>query len=66
MVNGQSSLVRKRTLGIMGWILGCPAAIWLLGFPVAVPLTLVLYLRLGARERWTTALSLTVLGWISF
>jgi hypothetical protein len=40
----------------MLWILGFPAAIWLVGFAVAVPLTLLLYLKIGTRERRTTAL----------
>src|ERR687898_2080948 len=49
--NGQSALARQRTLGITAWILGFFTVIWLLGFAVAVPLTILLYLKAGARER---------------
>jgi putative tricarboxylic transport membrane protein len=64
--NGQSTLARQRTLGITAWILGFFAAIWLLGFPVAVPLTILLYLKAGARERWPISIALAFLGWLSF
>jgi putative tricarboxylic transport membrane protein len=62
----ESSLMMRRTLGITGWILGFFAAIWLLGFPIAVPLMTFLYLKAGARERWPIAIGLTVLAWIAF
>jgi putative tricarboxylic transport membrane protein len=64
--NGQSTLARQRTLGITAWILGFFAAIWLLGFPVAVPLTILLYLKAGARARWPISIALAFLGWLSF
>ena len=57
--------VRRRTLEICGWILGMFAAIWLLGFSLATPLTTLLYLR-AARERWAVciALSLAALAFV--
>jgi putative tricarboxylic transport membrane protein len=64
--NGQSALARQRTLGIIAWILGFFAAIWLLGFSIAVPLTIVLYLKAGARERWPISIALAFVGWLSF
>jgi hypothetical protein len=48
------------------WILGSFAAIWLLGFAVAVPLTILLYLKAGAQERWPISIVLALLGWLSF
>ena len=64
--NGQSALARQRTLGITAWILGFFTVIWLLGFAVAVPLTILLYLKAGARERWPISIALAFLGWLSF
>jgi hypothetical protein len=64
--NGHSALARRRTLGITAWILGSFAAIWLLGFPVAVPLTILLYLKVGAREHWPISIALAFFGWVSF
>ena len=61
-----AAVVRRRTLGITARILGFFAAIWLLGFPVAVPLTIVLYLKAGARERWTISITLALFGWLCF
>jgi hypothetical protein len=63
--NAKSALARQRTLSMTGWILGFFAAIWLLGFSVAVPLTILVYLK-GARERWPISIALACLGWLSF
>jgi putative tricarboxylic transport membrane protein len=62
----KSILARQRTLGITAWILGFFAAIWLLGFAVAVPLTIFLYLKAGAREHWPISIALAFVGWLSF
>ena len=64
--NEHSALVRKRVLGMAAWILGSFAAIWLLGFPVAIPLTILLYLKAGAHERWPISVALAFLGWLGF
>ena len=63
--NEKFALARQRTLSMTGWILGFFAAIWLLGFPIAVPLTIFLYLK-GARERWPLSIALACLGWLAF
>lgn len=42
----------KRTAEIAGWILAFFAAVWLIGFQIAVPLGAVAYLRIAAREGW--------------
>ena len=41
-----------RSLAIAGWLIGFPAAIWLLDFLIGGPLATLAYLRLGAREPW--------------
>jgi len=43
---------RKRAAFAGAWIAGFFAAVVLLGFPIAVPLFVFLYLRLEARESW--------------
>jgi hypothetical protein len=47
---------------IAAWILGMFGAVWLVGFAGATLLTTFLYLKLGARERWTTSLALSLAG----
>jgi TctA family transporter len=56
-------LVRRRTASICGWIIGFFVTIWLLGFPLAVPLLTCLYLKVGAAEKWPLTLGLTALAW---
>ena len=65
-VNRESALARRRTLTVTAWILGFFAAIWLLGFSIAVPLTILLYLKAGAREHWPISIALALVGWLSF
>ena len=55
------ALLRWRLVRIWGWIIGFFLAIWLLGFPIAVPLTMLLHLRLSGRERWPVTMGVTVI-----
>ncbi|HYR34700.1 MAG TPA: tripartite tricarboxylate transporter TctB family protein [Burkholderiales bacterium] len=43
-----------------GWMLAFFAAVVLLGFPIAVPLFVLLYLKLQGGERWTLSIVITV------
>jgi hypothetical protein len=52
----------RQTRAAAGWIAGYLVVIWLLGFTLAVPLAILLYLRLGARESWPLALLLSAAG----
>jgi TctA family transporter len=52
----------RRTLAIWGWIAGGFVAIWLLGFSAGTLATTVLYLAVGARERWPVTVGLGLLG----
>ena len=45
------------------WILGFFAAIVLLGFPIAVPLFVLLYLKGQGREGWVLSIVMTVAVW---
>ncbi len=51
--------VRQRERAVIGWLLFLTGAIYFLGFLVAIPLFLLLFLKLWARESWKLSL------WIS-
>jgi hypothetical protein len=52
-----------RTALAIAWMLGFFAAIVLLGFPIAVPLFVFLYLKLQGRESWTLSIAMTAAVW---
>jgi sterol desaturase/sphingolipid hydroxylase (fatty acid hydroxylase superfamily) len=56
------AVVRNRAFGIISWILGFFLAIWLLGFPVAVPIACFLYFWLAGGEKWSTSIPLSLLA----
>lgn len=56
----------RRTALALAWILGFFAAIVLLGFPVAVPVFVFLYLTLQGRERRGLSLIFAVAIWMLF
>ena len=59
------SLVYRRTFGICGWTVGFLVAIWLLGFNLAVPVTMILYLKF-AKEKWPITLAMAAVAWLCF
>jgi hypothetical protein len=59
-----SGEVWRRTAQIGAWILGMYFAIWLVGFALATLVTTVLYLKLGARERWGMSIALGLAGFL--
>lgn len=56
----------KRTLIIIGWIVGFFIGIWLIGWMVTVPLAIVVYIKVAGREGWFIAIAAGVLGWVLF
>lgn len=62
----EPAVAMRRTLVTVGWLLGFFAGIWLLGFPVAVPIFVFAYLKLQGRESWVTSISLSVAAWAGF
>ncbi|MDX1488607.1 MAG: tripartite tricarboxylate transporter TctB family protein [Acidiferrobacterales bacterium] len=62
----EEGLAQRRTLNIFAWLFGFAFAIWLLGFHIAIPLTVLLYLKVQGRERWSLSLGLTVLIYVLF
>ena len=57
------SLVRKKTINILGWIGGFFLALWWLSFPLGIPLATFLYLKVTSRESWLISILLTVVSW---
>ena len=62
----EPAVARRRTLAMWGWVLGFFLGIWLLGFTIAVPVLTLLYLKLGAGERWVPTLLLTAAAFVFF
>ena len=61
LTTGKGSM--RRTAIAFGWMLGFFAAIALLGFNIAVPLFVVLYLKIQGREGWPVTIILTLAVW---
>ncbi len=56
----------RRTIIIIGWIVGFFIGIWLIGWMVTVPLAIFLYTKIAGRESWFIAITAGVVGWIFF
>ena len=56
----------RRTVLAVAWMAGFFAAIALLGFALAVPLFVFLYLKLQGRESWALSLVFSAVMWICF
>ena len=54
-----------RIAAFFGWMIGTGFAIWLLGFPIAVPLFVFLYTKIEAREGWGLSIGMTA-GTVAF
>ncbi|MFQ5851050.1 MAG: tripartite tricarboxylate transporter TctB family protein [Candidatus Binatia bacterium] len=62
----ETALARRRTLNILAWVFGFALWIWLLGFEIAIPLMVFLYLKLQGQEGWTLSAVLTVVAYVFF
>jgi hypothetical protein len=56
-------IARRRATSIFGWIGAFIALVYLVGFPVAVPLFMLFYLKLQSAVDWFRSLLLTVITW---
>ncbi len=56
-------VARRRVIGMFFWVAGFILLVFLLGFPIAVPLFIFCYLRLQSHESWWLSLSLTAFAW---
>jgi hypothetical protein len=59
-------LAKKRTINIFAWILGFFVGIYLLGFPITIPLLVFTYLKFQSGEKWGLSIILTVGAWLAF
>jgi TctA family transporter len=55
---------RKRTRDILAWVFGFFIALWLLGFPLGIPLAAFIYLRFAAREGWFASVGVALGTWL--
>jgi hypothetical protein len=56
-------VARRRVVETFSWIAGFILLVFLVGFPVAVPLFLVSYLAIQSQVGWLLSASLTVITW---
>jgi hypothetical protein len=59
-------LVRQRTFSVIGWTVGFFLAIWLLSFSFAVPLMILLYLKIAGKESWLMTAQVTFFSWLCY
>src|SRR5499433_414157 len=60
------AVARQRTINILLWTLFFFVAIWFLGFSYAVPIAMLLYLKLAGKEKWPMTLAVTFFTWLFF
>ena len=65
-VAAERAAVRRRTAAIVGWTVGFFLMIWFLGFVTTSAVATLLYLKLGAGEKWGISVILTAVAWIFF
>jgi hypothetical protein len=56
-------VARRRALATFAWIAGFILSVYLIGFPLTVPLFMFSYLRFQSAVRWARALTLTAVTW---
>lgn len=62
----EPALAKKRTIIMFSWLLGFFFAIWLVGFPIAIPLMMFTYFKFQGGESWKLSIILTVIAWVFF
>ena len=60
------AVVRQRTIEVILWTIGFFLAIWFLGFTYAVPLTIMLYLKIAGKESWLMTATVTFGCWLFY
>lgn len=59
-------IARRRVLTTFAWIAGFIFSVYLIGFPLTVPLFMFSYLKFQSEVAWARALTLTALTWLFF
>ena len=57
-------VAQRRMIIIFAWIFGFLGFVWLLGFEIAAPLVVLLYLKVQSQERWVLSLVYTGVAWL--
>jgi len=57
------AVARKRVAGILAWIAGFILLVFLVGFPLAVPVFIFSFLSLQSRVGWWLSFTLTAAAW---
>jgi hypothetical protein len=60
------SVARRRAITIFSWIAAFIVFVYLVSFPVAVPLFIFLYLKLQSNVSWSGSMALTAITWSFF
>ncbi len=60
------AVVKQRTIEVILWTIGFFLAIWFLGFSYAVPLTILLYLKIAGKESWLMTAIVTFCCWLFY
>ncbi|HEX2227757.1 MAG TPA: tripartite tricarboxylate transporter TctB family protein [Candidatus Binatia bacterium] len=63
---GSATDARRRALAMFAWIAGFIALVYLVSFPVAVPLFMFLYLKLQSQVSLLRSVVLTAITWIFY
>ena len=56
-------VARRRVITIFSWMAGFVLLVYLLGFPLTVPLFVFFYLKIQSRVGWTQSILLTAITW---
>ena len=59
-------VARRRVIGMLVWIAGFILLVFLVGFPVAVPVFIFSFLSLQSRVGWVLSFTLTAIAWLIF
>jgi hypothetical protein len=62
----EPKLAKRRAIIMFCWFFGFFFGIWLLGFPITIPLMVFSYLKIQSNEKWTISIILTVMAWVFF
>ncbi len=62
----ERAVLRRRTAAIACWTVGFFLMIWFLGFITASAVATLLYLKLGAGEKWGISVALAAVAWLFF
>jgi hypothetical protein len=59
-------VARKRVVTMFSWMAAFILAVYLVGFPLTVPLFVFLFLRFQSEVSWTKSIALTGITWVLF